>query len=110
MEDETAVEAALIRLKPGTDHAGFLAASEAVTEDLRGMPGNLNRGLSEGDDGRRLDLLHWASLDEARRAAEAILRAPRSRPFMEMLDPESITLLHLRRSRVHDRLAGAAPR
>ncbi len=110
MDDQTAVEAALFRSKPGTDREAFLAAAEAVTEDLRGMPGYLDRELSEDDDGQWLDLVHWASLDAAQRAADSILQAPRSRPFMAMLDPESITLLHLRRSRVHDRLAGAAPR
>ncbi len=110
MEDQTAVEAALFRLRPGTDRVAFLTAAEAVTIDLRRMPGYLDRELSEGDDGRWLDLVHWASMDEARRAADAILHAPGSRPFMEMLDPESITLLHLRRSRVHDRSPAASPR
>ena len=95
MEERMAVEAALFRLKPGTDRAAFLRAAEAVTEDLRRMPGYVDRELSEGDDGRWLDLLHWASIEAAQTAAEAILRAPRSHPFMAMLDPASVTLIHL---------------
>ncbi len=108
MEHLTAVEAALFRLKPSTDREAFLAAEEAVTEDLRRMSGYLDRELSDGDDGQWLDLVHWASLDEPRHAVDAILHAPRSRPFMKMLDPERITLLHLRRSRVDDRLTAAS--
>jgi len=97
--DETtvAIEAAIFSLRRGTDRAEFLAAAEAVTADVRRMPGFLDRELAEGEDGRWLDLLHWASLEDARRAAAEIMRSPASRPFMEMLDPESISMMHFRR-------------
>lgn len=97
MADGTVVEVAMFGLKQGVDRGAFLRAVEATSTFLREeMSGFRDRELLEGDDGRWLDVIHWASHDEALAAAAAILESPRSRPFIEAIDPTSVTLLHVR--------------
>jgi hypothetical protein len=50
----------------------------------------------EDASGRWLDVVRWASLEEAQAAAEAIGTSPRSSAFIEMIDAGSVTMLHLR--------------
>jgi hypothetical protein len=38
----------------------------------------------------------WASLEEARAAAAAIETSSRARAIVDMIDPGSVTMLHLR--------------
>jgi hypothetical protein len=97
MEDQQiVVEAAMFRLRSGTGRAQFLAASSAAGEVLRGMRGFLGRDLLEGDDGEWLDLLHWASQEDAQRSIEALTQSRDAQPFLELIDPESVQLRHYR--------------
>jgi hypothetical protein len=96
MADGTVVEVAMFGLRPGVDREAFLGAVEATSAFLREeTSGFRDRELLEGEDGRWLDVIHWASHAEATAAAAAILGSPRSRPFIEAIDPSGLTLLHL---------------
>ena len=97
MSEAMVAEVVLFELKPGVEREAFLAAAEATTAFLREeMGGFRERELMEDESGRWLDVVRWASLEEARAAAATIGTSPRSRPFIEMIDPESVTMLHLR--------------
>ncbi len=97
MSEVMVAEVVLFGLKPGVEREDFLAAAEATTAILREeMGGFRERELLEDGSGRWLDVVRWASLEEARAAADAFAASERSRPFVEMIDPASVTMLHLR--------------
>ena len=95
MTQPPVLEVVLFKLKPGADEAAFLAACEAVMPDLRVMRGFIRRELFKDSDGRWMDTVHWQSLDDAHRAAEAFLNLPCAQTLIALIDEPSMTMLHL---------------
>lgn len=97
MPEAMVAEVVLFGLKPGVERAAFLAAAEATTAFPRDeMTGLQERELMDDGADRWLDVVRWSSLDEAHAAAAAIGSSPRAAAFIEMIDPESVTMLRLR--------------
>ncbi|MDJ0755746.1 MAG: hypothetical protein QNJ45_19625 [Ardenticatenaceae bacterium] len=88
------IEIVLFELVDGVAEDDFLAAVDAMQDDLNQMSGYIDRELSRDKNGRWVDVLHWASLDEAMAAAEALMSWPSGQKFGSMIDPESIQMLH----------------
>ncbi len=95
MSNNHTLEVALFRLKEGTDQEAFLAATDATNTALKQYGGFIRREVLTSEDGQWLDLVYWNSLEEALSAAEQILSDPSCHPFLEMLDMESVTMLHM---------------
>jgi antibiotic biosynthesis monooxygenase (ABM) superfamily enzyme len=89
-------EIVIYRLKPDVDRNRFLEISTQATEWLRGRPGYLGRELLEDDNGQWVDLVRWATMDDALAAASAFMEVPEAAAFMDVVEPESITMLHPR--------------
>lgn len=89
-------EIVLYRLKPDADRDRFLATSAQATEWLRQCDGYLGRELLE-DQGQWVDIVRWASLDDALAAGEAFIQTPVASDFMSAVEPESVQMLHPRR-------------
>lgn len=99
MNRSPTIEIVQFKLKPGTDEAAFLAASDAILQNLRAASGFIRRELLKNDDGQWIDLVHWNSLEEAHHAAEVMPTWPSAGAFISMLDEQSITMLHMQRER-----------
>ena len=95
MSNTHTLEVALFRLKNGTDEEAFLTATDATNSALKSYGGFIRREVLKSEDGHWLDLVYWSSLEEALSAAEQIMSDPSCHPFLEMLDMESVTMLHL---------------
>jgi heme-degrading monooxygenase HmoA len=102
MTDAATVEVALFRLRPGVDEAAFLRASAAIVPAVRAFGGFRRRTLYRSEDGRWVDLVDWASLADAQRAAEAALTSPACRPFLALIDEADDVMLHARPVRRYD--------
>ena len=89
-------EIVIYRLKPDVDRNRFLEISTQATEWLRTHPGYLGRELLEDDNGQWVDLVRWATMDDALAAASAFMEVPEAAAFMDVVEPESITMLHPR--------------
>jgi antibiotic biosynthesis monooxygenase (ABM) superfamily enzyme len=89
-------EIVIYRLKPDVDRNRFLEISTRATEWLRRRPGYLGRELLEDDSGQWVDLVRWATMDDALAAANAFMEVPEAAAFMDVVEPESITMLHPR--------------
>jgi antibiotic biosynthesis monooxygenase (ABM) superfamily enzyme len=89
-------EIVIYRLKPDVDRNRFLEISTQATEWLRTRPGYLGRELLEDDNGQWVDLVRWATIDDALAAASAFMEVPEAAAFMDVVEPESITMLHPR--------------
>ena len=89
-------EIVIYRLKPDVDRDQFIEISNRATEWLRRHPGYLGRELLEDDNGQWVDLVRWATMDDALAAAGAFMEVPEAAAFMDVVEPESITMLHPR--------------
>jgi hypothetical protein len=101
MTPPPALEVVLFKLKPAVDESAFLEASEAVMLDLRQMRGFIRRELFKDADGRWMDTVHWHSLDDALRAAEAFMSLSCAQALIAMIDETSMTMLHLEPARTY---------
>ncbi len=104
MDDTTGagiVEVVQFKAKPGVSDAQIRAAAAALQRDVEGFPGYMRRRLFKSEDGQWLDIVDWTGLDEALHAAEAIMARPSAQSFMELVEPESINMLHLAPARVY---------
>ena len=90
-------EIVIYRLKPNVQREQFMEVSARATEWLRHRPGYLGRELLEDDSGQWVDLVRWATMEDALAAAGAFMEVQEAAAFMEAVEPESITVLHPRR-------------
>jgi hypothetical protein len=90
-------EIVIYRLKPAVDRDQFLEISARATDWLRQRPGYLGRQLLEDDSGLWVDLVRWATMDDALAAAGAFMEVPEAAAFMDAVEPESVIMLHPRR-------------
>ena len=90
-------EIVIYRLKPDVDRSRFMEISNRATEWLRQRPGYLGRELLEDESGLWVDLVRWATMEDALAAGSAFMDVPEAAAFMDAVEPESITMLHPRR-------------
>ena len=90
-------EIVIYRLKADVDRDQFIEISERATEWLRSRPGYLGRELLGDDSGQWVDLVRWATMEDALAAASAFMEVPQAAAFIAAVEPESITMLHPRR-------------
>ena len=90
-------EIVIYRLKPEVNRDQFLEISARATEWLRNRPGYVGRELLEDYSGQWVDLVRWATMEDALAAASAFMEAAEAAVFMDAVEPESITMLHPRR-------------
>jgi antibiotic biosynthesis monooxygenase (ABM) superfamily enzyme len=95
-------EIVIYRLKPDVDRTRFMEISTQATEWLRQRPGYLGRELLEDESGQWVDLVRWATKDDALAAAGAFSEVPEAKAFMDAVEPESITMLHPRSVMVYE--------
>ena len=89
------VEVVQFKAKSGVSDAQIRDAADALQRDVEQFPGYLHRRLVKSEDGQWLDIVDWTGLGEALQAAEAIMAQPSAQSFMELVEPESIKMLHL---------------
>ena len=88
----------VFRLRPGVTREAFLEASRPTQAWLCQQPGMLERTLLEptGDGTTWVDTVRWASIEEAEAAMAGFASAQGNGDFEQMIDPESVQMLHLR--------------
>ena len=107
MDDTTGVgivEVVQFKAKTGVSDAQIRDAADALHRDVEHFPGYMRRRLLKSEDGQWLDIVDWTTLDEALHAAEAIMARPSAQSFIELVEPESITMLHLASVQVYGRM------
>ena len=90
-------EIVIYRLKPAADRDQFMEISARATDWLRRRPGYLGRQLLEDDSGLWVDLVRWATMDDALVAASAFMEVAEAAAFMDAVEPDSVIMLHPRR-------------
>ncbi len=88
------LECVIFELAPGAERHGFVAAADAVTGWASSQPGFVARELYEVGDGRWIDTVRWATIDDATAAAAAIGTSSDVGEFMSMIDGPSVQMMH----------------
>jgi mercuric ion transport protein len=98
MNRTTITETIRFRLADGTDEQDFLKASDGVEEKFFGtQPGYIDRELLKSDDNRWLSVLRWESMEDCRRAGEALMSSPDAGEFLQKIDADSVEIVHVAR-------------
>jgi hypothetical protein len=87
-------EIVTFRLAAGVSEAAFLAAAWGTEDFVSRAPGFRGRRLSRAGDGAWTDHVVWASMAEAKAAAETLMADPAAMPFLRAIDPDSIAMRH----------------
>jgi hypothetical protein len=95
------LEVVLYKVRPGTPDAEVLAASDGAQRWLEQQPGYLHREVAKSEDGVWLDLVHWATLEQALTAAKAFGERPEAAAFGPFTDEATLQLLHLHQVRAY---------
>ena len=90
------IELVTFRLAPGINEAAFRAAVAKSLPFLQRQPGFLHREVGVTADGHWSDIVHWADLDSALRAAANFNDAPETQDFNGMLDRQTVQMWHFR--------------
>ena len=89
------VEVVQFKAKVGVSDAEIRAVADELQRDVEEFPGYISRRLVKSEDGQWLDIVDWTGLAEALRAAEAIMDRPSAARILELVEPDSIRMLHL---------------
>lgn len=95
-ETETVVEIAVFRPVAGASREAVLAAARDLQDWVARQPGFLARTLYEDrEQGTYVDVAHWASEADARRAAAAFETVADTCALMALVEPGSERMLHV---------------
>ena len=102
MKETGVVEVVLVRAKPGVTDEQILEAADGLQREVEHFPGYIGRQVLKSEDGQWLDIVDWVSLDDALRAAEAIMQRPIAQTYLSLVETESLRTLHLAPVRVYE--------
>ncbi|MCM2680192.1 hypothetical protein [Echinimonas agarilytica] len=92
---KSTIELVSFKLTSTANEAEFYALQPALNEWVAAQPGFHYRTLVKDNDHGFLDIVHWASLDAAKTAAEDVMSQHFMAQMMPMIDAESVNMRHI---------------
>ena len=92
--DQHVMEIVSFRLKAGTDPMAFHKAAEAIDTLLSYRGTAVSRSLVMDDEDVWTDIIEWTSMEEAKAAAEELVKDPLFAPLGAMIDETTINMRH----------------
>jgi hypothetical protein len=74
--------------------ADFVEISKGTESFVRSLPGFVHRLLSEGEDGKWTDYVIWDSMEAAKSAGEAFMKAECAGALMTAIAPDTVNMRH----------------
>ncbi len=94
--NSTVIELVLFKAKAGVTQSSLKAAVNKTTTVLQKMDGFLSREFSVTETEEQCaDILHWRDMASAQKAAQAFTSEPDCQEFISLIEPTSMTFLHL---------------
>ena len=88
------MEIVSFRLNEGVSDDDFRQAASAIDSLLRDRGTASERRLVVDDDGLWTDIIEWTSMEEAKSAAEELVKDPLFAPLGAMIDASTVNLRH----------------
>lgn len=95
MAQTNAIEAVIFKTLQDIPAEEAQNALLSMTSILEQFPGYQSRHLSRSEDGTWLDLVYWASMEEAQSAAQAVMQMPDALAAFGVIDQSTLLFLHL---------------
>ncbi|MEW6314402.1 MAG: hypothetical protein AB1513_10270 [Pseudomonadota bacterium] len=89
-----AIEVVVFKAKAGVSDSQLQIAALAVTPILKEMPGFISREFGASEDGKYIDIVHWADLPSAKAAAEKVMSIPKCGEFFGLIDQNQMQFMH----------------
>ncbi len=89
------LELVTYRTLPSVSEAAFLKESGKLAGWLRAQPGFQYHSLTRRDDGEWIDMVYWASAEEAKASSDKFMADQKDSAFMAAIDPDSVAMAHL---------------
>ena len=92
----TIVELIHYKLVKGANTDEFLKAAEKMIPELKTQKGLTDWQLHRGEDGIWVEILHWKSLDEAKKAAKKVLKLSSVQAFVKFINKPTTESAYLK--------------
>ena len=87
-------EIVVFKAKAGVTDEQVISALEKIQPFLEDYKGYISRELIKTEGDQWVDQVKWETLDDAHTAANDILSEPEAALIMDVIDPESINMMH----------------
>jgi antibiotic biosynthesis monooxygenase (ABM) superfamily enzyme len=94
---DSVYEIILFELKPGVARDHYLNVTTQANDWLQKQPGFLSREILADESGQWIEILRWATTEDALAAARASEGAEFAAAIMDTVVPETIRMLHPQR-------------
>lgn len=89
------LELVVFKLNEGVSREQLIATNDGVSTWALQQPGFISREMSYDAEGDRwIDIVWWASLDDAQAAAESAMSSESCIPMFSLIDMESTQMIH----------------
>jgi hypothetical protein len=89
------LELVVFKLNAGVSRERFMATNEGVSIWAVQQPGFISREMSYDAEGDRwIDIVWWASVEEAQAAAERAMSSESCLPMFSLIEMESTLMIH----------------
>jgi hypothetical protein len=92
--NDTILESAAFALKAGVTREDFVETIEGMSRWAAEQQGFVSRELFEIADGRWIDIVRWATIEDAVHAGEVFMESEACRLSFSMMDEASVEVVH----------------
>lgn len=78
----------------GVEREAFVTAASGINEWARSQPGFVSRELFESGDARWVDVVRWATMEDALAAGAAASTSEPCGAFFGLIDMDNVVILH----------------
>lgn len=102
MAEGEVVEIVFLRAKEGRSDEEVARAADECMPDLSNLPGYIRREVVKNGGGQWVDIIHWKTLADAKKAAELFPGLPGTRSYLGSMVREETRILHFNLVRTYD--------
>lgn len=94
MTNQPLYEIVVFKAKDGISAEQVVSAAQHIQPLLDSYKGYISRQLVQADGDQWVDIVTWESLEDAKFAANDIMSKPIAAIFMNVIDTETINMMH----------------
>lgn len=91
-----AIELVIFKPKTRVDHGEVKNSMESLNPILKSYQGFIHRQLAKSSDGRWVDLVFWETMEDAKFAADDIMKNETAARVFEVIDEEEMSFFHFK--------------
>ena len=96
MENSTknAIEVVIFKTKPEFDQQQEKASLDSLNSIVGARKGFISRQLARSEDGKWMDLIFWESMEDAKAAADDIMKLESAQKAFSVIDEQTMDFYH----------------